>query len=56
MKYMVPTFVSGIHPEVEHLIFAFENARHRAYMMKQKGIDRLSILRQLNREIRIPAR
>jgi IS605 OrfB family transposase len=56
MKFTVPAFVSGTHPEVERLIFAFENARRRAYVMKQKGIDRLSILRQLNREVRIPAR
>jgi len=56
MKFTVPGFVSGTHPEVESLIFAFENARRRAYVMKQKGIDRLTILRQLNREIRISAR
>ena len=56
MKFTVPGFVSGTHPEVESLIFAFENARRRAYMMKQKGMDRLAILRQLTREIRIPAR
>ena len=56
MKSTVPGFVSGTNPEVERLIFAFENTRRRAYIMKQKGIDRLTILRQLNREIRIPAR
>jgi len=56
MKSTVPAFVSGTHPEVENLIFAFENARRRAYVMKQRGMDRLAILRQLNREIRIPAR
>ena len=56
MKFTGPGFVNGTHPAVEGLIFAFENARRRAYMMKQKGIDRLLILRQLNREIRIPAR
>lgn len=56
MKFTAPGFVSGTHPEVESLIFAFENARRRAYIMKQKGIDRLTILQQLNREIRIPAR
>jgi hypothetical protein len=56
MKFTVPAFVSSTHPEVERLIFAFENARRRAYRMKQKDIDRLVIIRQLNREIRIPAR
>ena len=56
MKFTVPAFVSSTHPEVESLIFAFENARRRAYVMKEKGIDRLAILRQLNREVRIPAR
>ena len=56
MKFTVPGFVSSTHPEVESLIFAFENARRRAYMMKQKSIDRLTVLRQLTREIRIPAR
>jgi len=56
MKFTVPAFVSSTHPEVESLIFAFENARRRAYVMKEKGIDRLAILRQLNREVCIPAR
>jgi hypothetical protein len=56
MKFTVPGFVNGTNREVERLIFAFENARRRAYVMKQKGMDRLLILRQLNREIRIPAR
>jgi hypothetical protein len=56
MKSTISGFVSGTHPEVERLIFAFENARRRAYRMKRKDIDRRVILRQLNREIRIPAR
>jgi len=56
MEFTVPAFVSSTHPAVERLIFAFENARRRAYRMKWKGMDRLVILRQLNREIRIPAR
>jgi IS605 OrfB family transposase len=56
MKFTIPGFVSGIHPNVERLIFAFENARRRAYIMKQKRIDKLSIRRQLNHEICIPAR
>jgi len=56
MKFTVPGFVSGTHPEVESLIFAFENARRRAYIMKQKGIDRLTILRRLTCETGIPAR
>jgi len=56
MKFTVPAFVSGTHPEVERLVFAFENARRRAYVMKQKGIDRLTILRRLTCETGIPAR
>jgi IS605 OrfB family transposase len=56
MKFTVPAFISSTHPELERLIFAFENARRRAYVMKQKGIDRLSILRQLAREAHMPAR
>ncbi len=56
MKFTVPGFVCGTHPEVERLIFAFENVRRRAYIMKQKGIDRLTILRRLTCETGIPAR
>jgi IS605 OrfB family transposase len=56
MKFTVPAFVSGTHPEVERLIFAFENARRRAYIMKQKGVDRLVILRQLTHEAHIANR
>lgn len=56
MKFTVPGFVNGTNREVEHLIFAFENARRRAYMMKRKGMDRLTILRRLNCETGIPAR
>jgi hypothetical protein len=33
MKFTVPGFVSGTHPEMERLIFAFENARRRAYLI-----------------------
>ena len=56
MKFTIPGFISGIHPNVEHLIFSFENARRRAYRMKRKDVKRLAILRQLNREAGIPAR
>jgi hypothetical protein len=56
MKLTVPGFVNGTNREVEHLIFAFENARRRAYMMKQKGMDRPPILRRLNCETGIPSR
>jgi len=56
MKFTVPGFINGTHPEVESLIFAFENARRRAYIMKLKGIDRLTILRRLTYETGIPAR
>jgi IS605 OrfB family transposase len=56
MKFTVPGFISRTHGEVERLIFKFENARRRAYSMKQKDVDRLAILRQLNHEVSIPAR
>jgi IS605 OrfB family transposase len=57
VKLAIPGYVlSGLHPEVERLIFRFENAGRRAYTMKQKAVDRLTILRQLNREVGIPAR
>jgi hypothetical protein len=57
VKLAVPGYVlSGLHPEVERLIFRFENAGRRAYALKQKAVDRLMILRLLNREVGIPAR
>ncbi len=57
LKLAVPAYVlGGLNPEVERLIFSFEKARRRAYSMKQKGVGRLAILRQLNREVGIPAR
>jgi IS605 OrfB family transposase len=56
-KLAVPGYVlSGLHPEVERLIFSFEKARRRAYNMRRKRIDRLTTLRKLNREVAIPAR
>lgn len=56
-KLAIPGYVlSGMHPEVERLIFRFENARRRACTLKQKAVDRLTILRLLNREVGIPAR
>jgi IS605 OrfB family transposase len=57
VKLAIPGYVlSGLHAEVERLIFRFENAERRAYALKQNGVDRLTILRQLNREVGIPAR
>lgn len=57
VKLAIPGYVlSGLHPEVERLIFRFENAGRRAYTLKQKDVDRLTILRLLNREVGIPAR
>jgi hypothetical protein len=50
----VPGYVEGISDDVEQLIRRFGNCRRRAYMMKQKGIDRLEILRQLHRETGLP--
>ncbi len=53
----IPGYVlSGLHPEVERLIFRFENARRRAYSLKRKKVDRLTVLRQLNCEVGILAR
>jgi len=57
VRLAIPGYVlSGLHPELERLIFRFEKARRRAYTLKRKDIDRLTILRELNGEIRIPAR
>jgi len=56
-KLAIPGYVlTGLDPEVERLIFRFENARRRAYAMKQRGVDRLAILRRLDYEIGIPSR
>jgi len=56
LKLTIPAYVRGLHPEVEQLMHKFGNCRRRAYVMKQKGIDRLSIIRQLREEVGIPAR
>ena len=56
MKLTIPAYVRELHPEVEQLMRKFGNCRRRAYMMKQKGINRLSIIRQLREEVGIPAR
>jgi hypothetical protein len=45
-----------LHPEVEQLMFKFGNCRRCAYNLKRKGIDRLSIIRQLREDSGIPAR
>lgn len=41
----VPGFVEGINDDVEQLMHKFGNCRRRAYVMKQKGVDRLEILK-----------
>jgi len=56
LKLTIPAYVRGLHPEVEQLMHKFGNCRRRAYVMKQKDIDRLSIIRQLREEVGIPAR
>ena len=56
MKLTIPAYVRGLHPEVEQLMCKFGNCRRRAYNMKRKGIDRLSIIRQLREDSGIPAR
>ncbi len=57
-KVTFPGYVPVLKPEVERLIFKFENSRRRGYSLKQKSreLDRLAILRQLNHETGIPAR
>ncbi|MGB9022400.1 MAG: hypothetical protein WCC94_03080 [Candidatus Bathyarchaeia archaeon] len=52
----VPGFVEGINDDVEQLMRKFGNCRRRAYVMKQKGRDRLEILKQLHRETELPVR
>ena len=56
MKLTIPACVRGLHPEVEQLMRKFGNCRRRAYNMRRKGIDRLSIIRQLREDSGIPAR
>jgi hypothetical protein len=56
MEFTIPAFVNGQNEAIDQLMFKFGNARRRAYSMKRKGIDRLEILKQLYREIGIPAR
>jgi len=57
MKVTFPGYVPVLNSEVERLIFKFENARHRGYSLKRRSLGhRLVILRQLNREVGIPAR
>ena len=52
----IPGFVEGINDNVEQLMHKFGNCRRRAYAMKQKGIDRLEILKQLPQETGLPVR
>ena len=56
MKLTIPAYVRGLHPEVEQLMRKFGNCRRRAYNMKRKDVDRLSIIRQLREESGILAR
>jgi len=56
LKLTIPAYVRGLHPEVEQLMHKFGNCRRRAYNMKRKNMDRLSIIRQLREEVGIPAR
>ena len=52
----VPGFVEGINDDVEQLVHKFGNCRRRAYSMKQKGTERLEILKQLHQETGLPTR
>ena len=52
----VSGFVEGINDDVEQLVHRFGNCRRRAYSMKQKGVDRLEILKQLHQETGLPTR
>lgn len=46
----IPGFIPEPSEHVERLMFRFGNARRRAYAMRQKGVERLVIARQLHRE------
>jgi IS605 OrfB family transposase len=52
----VPGFILGLNGEVERLMLKFGNARRRAYSMKQKGMERLEIIRTLREETGLPVR
>ena len=52
----VPGFIESINDDVEQLMFKFGNCRPRAYSMKQKGLERLEILKQLHQETGLPVR
>jgi len=52
----IPAFIKRQFDEIERLMFKFGNCRRRAYSMKQDGVDRLEILRQLHRETKLPTR
>lgn len=56
MKITIPCFIRGQNEDLERLIFKFGNCRRRAYSMKQEGIDRLEIIKQLYRETNLPTR
>jgi len=56
LKLTIPAYVRGLHPEVESLMFKFGNCRRRAYSMRRKGVDRLSVIRQLSDDSDIPTR
>jgi IS605 OrfB family transposase len=56
MKLTIPCFIRGLNDDVERLMFKFGNARRRAYSMKQKGVARPEILKQLRRETGLPSR
>jgi IS605 OrfB family transposase len=50
VKLTIPGSILGLNEEVERLMLKFGNARRRAYSMKQKGTDRLQIIRKLKEE------
>lgn len=56
MKLTIPCFIRGLNEDVECLMFKFGNARRRAYSMRQKGTDRLEIIKKLHREMSFPTR
>ena len=52
----IPGFVRGFNDDVEQLMYRFGNCRRRAYIMKQRGVDRPTILKQLHQETELPTR
>ncbi len=55
LELAIPGSINNSVPEIEALMLKFGNARRRAYSMKWRSIDRLTIIRRLNEELGIPS-